>query len=56
MNGLGLEIDIVNQVDHPNIVKTHGMVDAPKKLYILMEKMTGGELFDRIVEKDHYSE
>ena len=43
-------------MDHPNIVKTYGIVDAPRKLYILMEKMTGGELFDRIVEKDHYSE
>jgi serine/threonine protein kinase len=56
VNSLGLEIDIIGQVDHPNIVKTYALVDAPRKLYILMEKMTGGELFDRIVEYDHYSE
>ncbi len=56
VNSLGLEIDIIGQVDHPNIVKTYARVDAPRELYILMEKMTGGELFDRIVEYDHYSE
>ena len=55
-NSLNLEVDIISQVDHPNIVKTYGIVDAPAKLYILMEVMSGGELFDRIVEKDHYSE
>jgi len=25
-------------------------------MYMVLEMMTGGELFDRIVEKDHYSE
>ena len=26
------------------------------QVYIVMELVTGGELFDRIVEKDHYNE
>jgi calcium/calmodulin-dependent protein kinase I len=25
-------------------------------MYLVLELMTGGELFDRIVEKEHYSE
>ena len=32
------------------------MFDCPKTFYMVMEKMTGGELFDRIVKKEKYSE
>jgi calcium/calmodulin-dependent protein kinase I len=30
--------------------------ESRSKLYIVMELVTGGELFDRIMVKDHYSE
>jgi calcium/calmodulin-dependent protein kinase I len=30
--------------------------DEKNKLYMVLEMMTGGELFDRIVEKENYSE
>lgn len=30
--------------------------DCPKTFYMVMEKMTGGELFDRIVKKEKYTE
>jgi calcium/calmodulin-dependent protein kinase I len=30
--------------------------DDKTKLYIVLELMTGGELFDRIVEKETYNE
>jgi calcium/calmodulin-dependent protein kinase I len=30
--------------------------DEKTKLYMVMELMTGGELFDRIVEKESYNE
>jgi len=50
------EVSIMNQVDHPNIVKLYKVYDEKKKFYMVLELMTGGELFDRIVEKEHYSE
>ena len=53
---LQLETEILSQIDHPNVVKTFEIFDESDRLYIVMEVMTGGELFDRIVEKDHYSE
>mmetsp|Transcript_2202 Transcript_2202/g.5806 ORF Transcript_2202/g.5806 Transcript_2202/m.5806 type:complete len:353 (+) Transcript_2202:334-1392(+) len=34
----------------------HAVFDAKSKLYIVMELVTGGELLDRLAEKDHYSE
>ena len=32
------------------------MFDSNSKLYIVMELVTGGELFDRIIAKEKYSE
>lgn len=53
---LQLEVEILSKIDHPNIVKLYEVYDEKSKFYMVMELMTGGELFDRIVEKEHYSE
>jgi calcium/calmodulin-dependent protein kinase I len=53
---LATEIHILEKVEHPNIVRLKEVYDCPKNVYLVMELMTGGELFDRIVQKDHYSE
>lgn len=44
--GLQNEIDILKQVDHPNIVKLHDIYEDEKYFFLIMELMTGGELFD----------
>lgn len=56
LNSLNLEVEIISQVDHPNIVRAYEFFDEPTKLHIVMELMLGGELFEKIIEKDHYSE
>jgi serine/threonine protein kinase len=53
---LQTEVEILSQIDHPNIVKLHEIYDEKTRFNMVMELMTGGELFDRIVEKEHYSE
>jgi calcium/calmodulin-dependent protein kinase I len=53
---LQTEVEILSQIDHPNVVKLFEVWEDKIKFYMVMEIMTGGELFDRIVEKDHYSE
>ena len=50
------EIEILKQVDHPNIVKLIDVFEDDKHLCLLMELMTGGELFDFIVEQEQMSE
>jgi serine/threonine protein kinase len=50
---LRVEVEILEKVDHPNIVKMRQVFDTPKVFYMVMELMTGGELFDRIVQVSH---
>ncbi|RHY39605.1 hypothetical protein DYB38_009191 [Aphanomyces astaci] len=53
---LRVEVEVLQMVEHPNIVKLKEVFDCPKTFYMVMEEMSGGELFDRIVEKEKYSE
>uniref|UniRef100_A0A1L8DL44 Calcium/calmodulin-dependent protein kinase type 1 n=1 Tax=Nyssomyia neivai TaxID=330878 RepID=A0A1L8DL44_9DIPT len=41
---------------HPNIVQLLETYEDKAKVYLVMELVTGGELFDRIVEKGSYTE
>eukprot|EP01133_Synstelium_polycarpum_P016846 gene16846-20030_t len=53
---LRMEVDILKRVSHPSIIALKELFDTPNKLYLVMELVTGGELFDKIVEKGSYSE
>jgi calcium/calmodulin-dependent protein kinase I len=50
------EVDIMQKVSHPNCVKMYELYDTKKKLYMVLEILRGGELFDRIVKKRFFSE
>lgn len=53
---LKMEIQILQLTNHPNIVSVKEVFYCKNYVYLVMDLMTGGELFDRIVSKDHYSE
>jgi len=53
---LTTEVDILKRVDHPSIIGLLEIHETQEKLYLVMELVTGGELFDKIVEKGSYSE
>ena len=42
--GLQNEIDILKQVDHPNIVKLFDVYEDEKYFFLVMELMRGGEV------------
>lgn len=51
------EISILHHLSgHPNIVGLLDAYEGTKHVYIVMEYCSGGELFDRIVDRGHYSE
>mmetsp|Transcript_1999 Transcript_1999/g.2312 ORF Transcript_1999/g.2312 Transcript_1999/m.2312 type:complete len:356 (-) Transcript_1999:233-1300(-) len=54
--GLKLEIQVLTEVDHHSIVKLHDTFEMKGKIYLVLELVKGGELFDRIVKKESYSE
>ena len=43
------EINILETLHHPNIVKLHEMVETPQYIGIILEYASGGELFDYIL-------
>ena len=45
------EIAILKKVKHPHIVGMHEEFDTADKLYLSLDYVDGGELFDRIVEE-----
>ncbi|XP_076313466.1 calcium/calmodulin-dependent protein kinase type 1-like [Tachypleus tridentatus] len=50
------EIKVLRRLKHPNIVQLIETFEDKGKVYLVMELVTGGELFDRIVEKGSYTE
>ncbi|XP_051164925.1 calcium/calmodulin-dependent protein kinase type 1 isoform X4 [Leptopilina boulardi] len=50
------EIKVLRRLTHPNIVRLLETFEDKHKVYLIMELVTGGELFDRIVEKGSYTE
>jgi serine/threonine protein kinase len=50
------EVSLLQSLNHPNIVRGFDFFEEPKQFYFVMEKIDGGELFDRIVKKTHYTE
>ncbi len=50
------EIAIMKKVNHPNCIKLHEVFDEKQKMYLVLDLVTGGELFDRIIARGHYSE
>ena len=50
------EKEVLMSVDHPNIVKLIEVFEDERHICIVMELMTGGELFEKVKELDYFSE
>jgi calcium/calmodulin-dependent protein kinase I len=53
---LQTEIEILKSLDHPNIVNLIDVFEDERHWCLVMELMQGGELFDQILEKEHFTE
>uniref|UniRef100_A0A674NS71 Serine/threonine-protein kinase DCLK2 n=1 Tax=Takifugu rubripes TaxID=31033 RepID=A0A674NS71_TAKRU len=50
------EVSILRRVKHPNIVLLIEEIDAHNELYLIMELVKGGDLFDAIISSNKYTE
>ncbi|KAL3472215.1 kinase-like domain-containing protein [Aspergillus californicus] len=50
------EVQIMRQIDHPNIVKLINFSESRQYYYIVLELCPGGELFHQIVRLTYFSE
>ena len=50
------EHKILTEIDHDYVVKCYDAFETDDKLYLFLELMSGGELFDRIVDLGHFTE
>jgi len=55
MGDIEREVEIMNTMDHPNIIKLFEIFDEKKKMNLVMELVEGGELFDAIVDKGQFN-
>lgn len=50
------EIGVLLKMNHPNIIRLKDVFETQTKIHLVLELVTGGELFDRIVTCGYYSE
>ena len=50
------EIKILSKLDHPNIIKIYEYFNSNRNIFIVTELLAGGELFDKIIDQQKFSE
>ncbi|XP_059925138.1 calcium/calmodulin-dependent protein kinase type 1D-like [Gadus macrocephalus] len=50
------EINVLRKIKHENVVSLEDFYESRTHYYLVMELVSGGELFDRILEKGMYTE
>ncbi|XP_059665847.1 CBL-interacting serine/threonine-protein kinase 23-like isoform X2 [Cornus florida] len=50
------EISTMKLIRHPNVIRLHEVMASKTKIYIVLEFVTGGELFDKIASKGRLKE
>lgn len=56
INALKNEVYILNEVEHEHVVKLYESYVTQDKIYMVQDLLSGGELFDRIIEQTFFSE
>lgn len=46
------EVEILKSLNHPNVIHMEDIVDTEDAMYMILELMQGGDLFNRILQQD----
>lgn len=55
-DALLLEVQFLRELNHDSVLKLYDFYDRTNSFYLVVELISGGELFDRITEKTVYNE
>jgi len=55
-SGFWQEIELMRELDHPNIMRLFSTYEDGENLYMMIEYCGGGELFDAIEREGHFTE
>jgi len=50
------EIDVMRKINHPNIIKLYEVYEGMYHVYLVMDLLKGGELYETIVKTGNHSE
>ncbi|CAG8792589.1 5996_t:CDS:2, partial [Dentiscutata erythropus] len=53
---LTTELDVLKQVNHPNIVSLHDLYETKDAVYIITDLALGGELYNQLLQRGSYTE
>ena len=56
MDEISNEITILTELKHDYFIRLHHVFKEPMRFFLVFDHLTGGDLFDRIVERKRYSE
>ncbi|XP_012219184.1 uncharacterized protein [Linepithema humile] len=46
------EVEIMRRLQHPRLIQLYDAIDAGKQIYVILELIDGGELFERVIDDD----
>nr|XP_048676357.1 myosin light chain kinase 2, skeletal/cardiac muscle isoform X4 [Caretta caretta] len=49
-----VEIEVMNQLNHRNLIQLYDAFETPREIVLFMEFVEGGELFERIIDEDYH--
>ncbi|XP_044840591.1 myosin light chain kinase 2, skeletal/cardiac muscle isoform X1 [Mauremys mutica] len=49
-----VEIEVMNQLNHRNLIQLYEAIETPREIILFMEFVEGGELFERIIDEDYH--
>ncbi|KAK7862770.1 hypothetical protein R5R35_013833 [Gryllus longicercus] len=50
------EVNILRSLDHPCVIKIHNVVNSPESVFIFLDYMEGGDLFERVKSRGKLKE